>query len=359
MACRFVASRLLRVEAGLTRARMDEMLFFYEKGCLAMLMDAAGAERMMRSGRLPLVLGQPDGRRLIATDFSSSALRTISGSAGHQALCYDAYGCDGVPGGAKLSLGFNGELYLQLQTVYALGNGERFYSPMLRRLCSPDKSGPFTSAGINDYAYCRGDPVNSIDPSGRAGVPTLQFLAGRRVGVAGGPGIDFSTAVNMPLQQGKLLYDYSAKRLSPESMAGLNDGVGINHIVDKTASYYPKDFDKYMKGINLQNPGLANKVSASVVGNVIQSIENGLPSKHIFISQTLPKSTRDRSIIDISYTGMTVGHATRLKEALAPYESQMIQTNLPIRSQQPIPVLKSPQVMSLLADMSVFRSIHG
>ncbi|WP_081742326.1 RHS repeat-associated core domain-containing protein [Pseudomonas sp. FGI182] len=358
MACRFVASRLLRVEAGLTRAGTDEMLCFYENGCLAMWMHSAGAERVVRSGRLPLVLGQPDCRRLIATDFSSSVLRAICGSAGHQALCYDTYGCDGVPGGHKLGLGFNGEHYLLLATLYALGNGERFYSPRLRRFCSTDRSGPFTSAGINGYAYCGGDPVNSIDPSGRTKIPTLQSLAARKVVSRGGPGIDLSTARNELLNNGKLVYSYSSKRLSSKTMAGLNDEV--NHIADKTASYKSKAFDNYIKRLDLQNPGLANEISARAVGNVIESIANGLPSNHIFISQTLPASSRDRSIIDISFTGMTRAHEVRLHAAIGPYKNNIIQPGTPMRDMQPIPgVLESPEVRRLLKDINVIRSSHG
>ncbi|WAB98594.1 RHS repeat-associated core domain-containing protein [Pseudomonas putida] len=325
------------------------MLFFYEKGCLAMLMDAAGAERLMRSGRLPLVLGQADCRRLIATDVSSSVLRAITGSTGDHALCYDAYGCDGVPGRAKLSLGFNGELYLPRQTVYALGNGERFYSPRLRRFCSPDKSGPFTSAGINDYAYCRGDPVNFIDPSGRAGIPTLQFLAGREVGRRSL--VDFFSRETLA-HNGIISYSRAAEVLAPQSMAGLDDGIGINRMVQDTAAYDPKGFAKYMKSYL----PMTDKVSATAVRDVINSVERGLDSQHIQISQTLPPSARGAPKINISYTGMTEVHAVRLKAALEPYESRISQPKLPVRNYQPIPVRKSVEVMALWNETNSIRS---
>ena len=44
--------------------------------------------------------------------------------------------------------------------------GERAYSPTLRRFLAPDKASPFDGGGVNRYAYCGGDPINRIDPSG-------------------------------------------------------------------------------------------------------------------------------------------------------------------------------------------------
>lgn len=49
---------------------------------------------------------------------------------------------------------------------YLLGNGYRAYNPALMRFNSPDNQSPFGEGGLNAYAYCAGDPVNSVDPSG-------------------------------------------------------------------------------------------------------------------------------------------------------------------------------------------------
>lgn len=46
--------------------------------------------------------------------------------------------------------------------------GERLYSPILRRFYKPDVTSPFNRGGVNRYAYCGGDPINRIDPSGNA-----------------------------------------------------------------------------------------------------------------------------------------------------------------------------------------------
>jgi RHS repeat-associated protein len=67
------------------------------------------------------------------------------------------------------SLGFNGELRDWVLHAYALGNGHRFYSPIMMRFCSADSLSPFGKGGLNAYCYCEGDPINRSDPSGRAG----------------------------------------------------------------------------------------------------------------------------------------------------------------------------------------------
>lgn len=62
--------------------------------------------------------------------------------------------------------GFNGERRDPLSGNYHLGNGYRTYNPQLMRFISPDSLSPFDAGGINPYAYCAGDPINRLDPSG-------------------------------------------------------------------------------------------------------------------------------------------------------------------------------------------------
>ncbi len=81
-------------------------------------------------------------------------------------VTYTAYGHRGG-GGSDPLLGYNGQLLDIVSQGYLLGNGHRLYSPFLMRFSSPDAVSPFYAGGINAYAYCAGDPVNRIDPSGR------------------------------------------------------------------------------------------------------------------------------------------------------------------------------------------------
>ncbi|AZG84526.1 RHS repeat-associated core domain-containing protein [Pseudomonas syringae pv. pisi str. PP1] len=102
---------------------------------------------------------------MIAGDRSNSVLHASED--GHQAdIAYSPYGhhdtaqaLDGMPG-------FNGEQSDPLTGYYLLGNGYRAYNPVLMRFNSPDSLSPFGKGGVNAYAYCAGDPVNRVDPTG-------------------------------------------------------------------------------------------------------------------------------------------------------------------------------------------------
>ncbi|KAL7784002.1 hypothetical protein V8C43DRAFT_309265 [Trichoderma afarasin] len=71
-----------------------------------------------------------------------------------------------IPGPPSVSMG-SGETLLLGGIIF--GNGYRVYTPILTRFHSPDSWSSFTSGEINPYAYCLGDPVNRIDPSGHWG----------------------------------------------------------------------------------------------------------------------------------------------------------------------------------------------
>ncbi|WP_413625866.1 RHS repeat-associated core domain-containing protein [Luteibacter sp. Lutesp34] len=75
---------------------------------------------------------------------------------------YDAYGQSSAPARARTS--YTGELTESGSGWYLLGT--RPYNPTLRRFLAPDLVSPFGEGGINRYAYCGGDPVTRIDPSG-------------------------------------------------------------------------------------------------------------------------------------------------------------------------------------------------
>jgi RHS repeat-associated protein len=59
---------------------------------------------------------------------------------------------------------FNGERLDAAVGLYHLG--ARAYDPRLMVFLSADPLAPFDEGGINSYAYCAGNPINLIDPSG-------------------------------------------------------------------------------------------------------------------------------------------------------------------------------------------------
>lgn len=81
---------------------------------------------------------------------------------------------------AKPKLGFTGQLCEPAVGWYSLGNGYRVYNPVLMCFHSPDRLSPFSKGGINTYAYCVRDPINSVDPSGKFGAQiATYYLAGK------------------------------------------------------------------------------------------------------------------------------------------------------------------------------------
>ncbi|MFJ4055442.1 RHS repeat-associated core domain-containing protein [Pseudomonas sp. NPDC089743] len=76
--------------------------------------------------------------------------------------------------------GFNGECVLKPLEQYFLGAGHRLYSPALMRFFSADIKSPFDEGGFNAYAYCAGDPVNRIDPTGQSWRDIFNRLLGRK-----------------------------------------------------------------------------------------------------------------------------------------------------------------------------------
>ena len=120
---------------------------------------------------------------LLATDQQRSLLNEIDTTTFRFFTC-TAYGhCTSETGLLSL-LGFNGERPDPVTGHYLLGIGYRAFNPVLMRFNSPDSWSPFGKGGLNAYAYCVGDPVNRVDPTGHFGNPLkgLLNLFGRKRG---------------------------------------------------------------------------------------------------------------------------------------------------------------------------------
>lgn len=91
--------------------------------------------------------------------------------------------------GARARLGYNGQLHEPRSCWQILGNGYRVYNPVLRRFHSPDSLSPFGEGGINAYAYCGGDPVNNVDPTGEFLMPIAMLMGIGAVGMGTAAGI--------------------------------------------------------------------------------------------------------------------------------------------------------------------------
>ncbi|MCF1485949.1 RHS repeat-associated core domain-containing protein [Pseudomonas sp. AA27] len=109
---------------------------------------------------------------LLQCDLAGSVL-SAHGTA-QRMLSYTAYGYLADPA-RKGAIGFNGQLLEGDVQGYLLGNGHRLYYLPFMRFSSPDALSPFGEGGLNAYAYCEGEPVNSFDPDGRFSIKKLFF----------------------------------------------------------------------------------------------------------------------------------------------------------------------------------------
>ena len=97
-----------------------------------------------------------------------------------EAVVYGPYGYERSGSSSRL-LGFCGYWRDLCEHNYPLGNGYRQLNTRLMRFNSPDELSPFSEGGINAYMYCNGDPVNKVDPSGRAGTGLTALLKQHRL----------------------------------------------------------------------------------------------------------------------------------------------------------------------------------
>jgi RHS repeat-associated protein len=115
---------------------------------------------------------------LLATDSRNTPLAAVDPE-GSNLLAYTPYGAQSAVKPVHNQLGFNGQLRERPTGWYHLGNGHRVYNPVLMHFHTPDTLSPFGKGGLNAYAYCVGDPVNLVDPTGQLPewlAPTLTIL---------------------------------------------------------------------------------------------------------------------------------------------------------------------------------------
>lgn len=116
-------------------------------------------------------------------------LGTVLGGTGLPGRSYMPYGALAGRGGPLL--GFCAQRREPSNDGYLLGNGRRLYSSALMRFHSADGRSPFGAGGINAYAYCVGDPVNRVDPSGEISfmyvAKQIIWLAARSKAAMSGP----------------------------------------------------------------------------------------------------------------------------------------------------------------------------
>ena len=154
---------------------------FYCKDRVAVEMSGDRTARIVETEHIVLAQHTAQGGAsavdLIASDNKRSTLAALN----PEHLTPVTFSVYGYPANAHRLPGFNGERYDPLTGYYLLGNGYRAFNPVLMRFNSPDSWSPFGKGGINAYAYCEGDPVNRVDPTGHTPLLLKQVLRRLRI----------------------------------------------------------------------------------------------------------------------------------------------------------------------------------
>ncbi|MEX5587787.1 RHS repeat-associated core domain-containing protein [Pseudomonas urmiensis] len=179
----------------------NQVHYFYQGDQLYLELGAEQSRTLLRTVHGPLAqVQQLNGQAsvgLLSTDRQGSVLSLQNGRQRFK-FVYSAFGS--TPIKVLSLLGFNQQQQDSTTGCYLLGNGYRVYNPILMRFNSPDNISPFGKGGINAYAYCGGDPVNWVDPSGHIQKkspwkPTLETI------VEGRPFYKASNVKSIPLEQ--------------------------------------------------------------------------------------------------------------------------------------------------------------
>ncbi|MBD2798983.1 hypothetical protein ID854_00525 [Xenorhabdus sp. M] len=123
---------------------------------------------------------------MLGTDHNSSVLTSYKRDGTQTHYRYSPYGQQNSDERNPAIPAYNGERVDQISGAYHLGNGYRAYNPVLMRFNAPDSASPFGAGGFNTYAYCLGDPINHIDPSGHMSPSSIFGIVFGTVGLAVG-----------------------------------------------------------------------------------------------------------------------------------------------------------------------------
>ena len=185
--CRYYYDPLDRLaDSALPVTEQVSIQRFYQKNRLATEVQGVVQRSIMQHDDQLLAqqhrqTGAEATTRLLATDQQRSVLNVLDATQPNP-LAYTAYGHRPSESGLLSLLGFNGERPDPVTGCYLLGNGYRAFSPVLMRFNSPDSWSPFGEGWLNAYAYCDGDSVNRLDPTGHAGIFGMLKFIGRTLG---------------------------------------------------------------------------------------------------------------------------------------------------------------------------------
>lgn len=143
---------------------MEKHIYIYKSEMLVTEIGTSSKQYLRAGG---VTFGQRNSGSTVWHLSHCDSATTVLGFSSAPSRCrYSAYGFREANANMP-ALGFTGQRLEKVTGCYPLGNGHRFYSPLLMRFIQADTLSPFSAGGINAYAYCQNDPINRHDPSGR------------------------------------------------------------------------------------------------------------------------------------------------------------------------------------------------
>ncbi|POP63865.1 RHS repeat-associated core domain-containing protein [Pseudomonas syringae] len=170
--------------ASIAPAGQEVVRRFYRNNRLSTAIQGTSHQSVVQTEDFLLAMRRGESDRvlfdLLATDQASSVLHSLDAMR-NQAFVYSPYGMRSPQTSALGVPGFTGQTIDPVTGYYLLGNGLRAFNPTLMRFNSPDTLSPFGKGGINGYAYCGGDPVNNVDPTGQVFQVVLAVFSTRTI----------------------------------------------------------------------------------------------------------------------------------------------------------------------------------
>jgi len=219
------------------------------------------------------------------------SLLWASNSGAWQGFSYSPFGGAATrSGGDNLLPGFNGERLDPVDQRYNLGNGYRAYNPVLMRFNAPDSWSPFGNGGLNQYAYCEGDPINLSDPSGHMSTgAAVKMGLGIFVGILGAI-LSFGAAIAVE----------GAMATAALCLAGLSGVTGAVSAGTKEADPEESKVLGWVSlglGIASLGVGLADQVHGKVIGRSAScALSNDAKTKFGGGSQAAPSPASAESL---------------------------------------------------------------
>jgi len=245
----------------------------------------------------------------LAVDRSRSVLGAYQ--TGGVKAAYSVYG-DHSRHQAAYPQAFNGEHLDESLRGYHLGRGYRFYGPLLMRFFTADAESPFAQGGINAYAYCTGDPVNRVDPSGRG--YTL---------------VDLAHWANSKLQRNV----FPAGTKAPFSNLGIKSGFDGYAVEDRFKNgdvgpvvkrLLPGNFDPLIK----RYPGQADAIMIDLTQRALKRIKRDVTAQGAFVEKRFRQGMTERDgdmVMYLTYNGIPSEKFSDVRRSLNVGDGQLKQ----------------------------------